>query len=58
MESSKIKEKLPGPIKWSLFGSVFYLTEYKERLFMDWAKYYGNTYEMKLRLKIVVTVKV
>ena len=56
METTKLKETLPGPIKWPIFGSLFYLTEFKERVFMDWVKHYGNIYEVKMGSKNVVVV--
>ena len=54
-KKEKIKQLL-GPIRWPIFGSLFYLTSFKERVFMDWTKHYGDIYQVKVGSKDVVVV--
>lgn len=56
METSKPKEKLQGPTKWPIYGSFFSLNNFKERVFMEWVRDYGNIYEVKMGSKNVVVV--
>jgi len=56
MDSTKKAQKLPGPIRWPIVGSMFYLTSFKERVFMDWIKHYGNIYQAKVGSKDFVVV--
>ena len=56
MDSTKKAQKLPGLIRWPIVGSMFYLTSFKERVFMDWIKHYGNIYQVKVGSKDFVVV--
>ena len=40
--------ELLGPIRWPIFGSLFSLLGYKERTLMEWTKFYGPIYQLKL----------
>ena len=51
-----VAKKLPGPFRWPIFGSLFHLTGFKERVFMDWTEHYGDIYRVKVGSKDVVVV--
>jgi len=41
-------KNLPGPLGYPVVGSLFSLIDFKERTLFEWAKTYGNVFEVKM----------
>jgi len=41
-------KSLPGPLGYPVVGSLFSLIDFKERTLFEWAKTYGNVFEVKM----------